>query len=270
MSRTAIFSVLAASIVLASSADAADPKAAKKGAPPLGHKVEPAAREKQAREDLGKGNLAFAPAITASSPGIDLAPLDSSPGKGKIDPGPLDKHGVDAAAKERKGREILGKGNLALSPAVTASGPGVDVAPLDPQTPKVKIDDGPIVKHGPAPEPKGKKARQALGKGNVAFAPAVTAAGVGTDVAPLDPRDGTAVDVDPQAPTVIICFTDEMLRQYLHWLGVDLGTALRYGLLEDPRLISMFFDSLRRGADKAAQADAAAEDTWLVDFQPTR
>ncbi len=250
MSRTAIFSVLAASIVLAPPADAANPAAGKKGLRPVA--------------------IDLAPVDAASGPGIDLAPLDSSPGKGKIDPGPLDKHGVDAAAKERKSREILGKGNLALAPAITASGPGVDVAPLDPQTPKVKIDDGPIVKHGAAPEPKGRKARQALGKGNVDFAPAVTAAGVGTDVAPLDPRDGTSVDVDPQPPTVIICFTDEMLRQYLHWLGVDLGTALRYGLLEDPRLISMFFDSLRRGADKAAQADAAGEDTWLVDFQPTR
>lgn len=207
MSRTAILSVLAATIVLVSSADAADPKKAA----PLGRKVEPVSKEKQAREVLGKGNLAFAPAITASGPGVDLAPIDSSTGK----------RGDDSARKHKA-------------------------------------------------EPTAKRAGQELGKGNLAVAPAMTASGPGADVAPLEPRDGTSVDVDPQPPTVIICFTDAMLQRYLDWLGVDLQTALRYGLLEDPRLISMFFDFLRRGADKAAQADAKGEDTWLVDFQPTR
>ncbi|HKB16507.1 MAG TPA: hypothetical protein VKF62_10590 [Planctomycetota bacterium] len=250
MSRTVILSVLAATIALASSADAAHAKGAKKGI-------------------LG-GGKDLAPVDTSVGAGIDLAPLDPPVGNGKIDVAPAGKHDVDPAASAKKLHEPLDKGNVAFAPAVTAAGPGIDLSPLEPSKGKAQIDPGPIVKHKAAPEPKAKQARQPLGKGNLAFAPAVTAAGVGTDVAPLDPRDGTAVDVDPQAPTVIICFTDEMLRQYLHWLGVDLETALRYGLLEDPRLISMFFDSLRRGADKAAQADAAGEDTWLVDFQLAR
>ncbi|HET6203498.1 MAG TPA: hypothetical protein VFI25_11930 [Planctomycetota bacterium] len=103
------------------------------------------------------------------------------------------------------------------------------------------------------------------------IAPAVTGpVGSLVDVTPIEPStarrpvDVDPIDPDPPGSVGHVFFTQEMLDLYLAWLGVDLDTALRYGLLDDARLISMFFDSLR------VRVDRKHVDRYPVDFAPAR
>ena len=122
------------------------------------------------------------------------------------------------------------------------------------------------------------KPENPLSRVHTHFAPADPLAGQGLALpitidsgptAHAAPVDGRSIDPNAGGGTVVICFTQDMLKRYLAWLGVDLDTALRYGLLDDARLISMFFDEMRRRAAGPAAA-ARVVDAPHVNVAPAR